>query len=73
MLEEVRRLKRENKEGMEKQEDLMSSAKVLQRRITRQSKVINCDFICFPNISASRRESKADQEFKKCLHFQNKK
>ena len=33
MLEEVKRLKVENKEGMEKQDDLMTSAKVLQRRI----------------------------------------
>lgn len=40
MLEEVKKLKVENKEGMEKQEDLMTSAKVLQRRIKTQSKVI---------------------------------
>ena len=40
MLEEVSRLKVENKHGMEKQEDLMSSAKVLQRRIKTQSKVM---------------------------------
>ena len=39
MLEEVRRLKRENKEGMEKQEDLMASAKLLQGRIHSQNKV----------------------------------
>ena len=38
-MEEVRRLKRENKEGMEKQEDLMASAKLLQGRIHSQNKV----------------------------------
>ena len=40
MLEEVSKLKVENKNGMGRQEDLMSSAKVLQRRIKTQSKVI---------------------------------
>ena len=39
MLEEVKRLKKANKEGMEKQEDLMASAKVLQGRINSQNKV----------------------------------
>lgn len=48
MLEEVRRLKRENKEGMEKQEDLMASAKLLQGRIHSQNKVgiFSADFMC---------------------------
>ena len=39
MLNEVKKLKKENKEGMEKQEGLMSSAKVLQDRINNQNKV----------------------------------
>merc|ERR1712029_528857 len=38
MLNEVKKLKKENKEGMEKQEGLMSSAKVLQDRINNQNK-----------------------------------
>ena len=49
MLEEVKRLKKANKEGMEKQEDLMASAKVLQGRINSQNKVkyIKCLNIFF--------------------------
>ena len=39
MMEEVKKLKKENKEGMEKQEDLMNSAKVLQNRISEGKKV----------------------------------
>ena len=39
MLNEVKKLKKENKEGMEKQEELMSSAKVLQERVNNQNKV----------------------------------
>ena len=50
-MEEVRRLKRENKEGMEKQEDLMASAKLLQGRIHSQNKVgvfyiFSADVLC---------------------------
>ena len=71
MLAEVTRLKVENKEGMEKQEDLMTSAKVLQRRITRQSKVMKCDFICFPNIPGPQRESKS--KFKEISTFSEQK
>jgi len=41
MLNEVKKLKKENKEGMEKQEGLMSSAKVLQDRINNQNKPEN--------------------------------
>ena len=74
MLAEVTRLKAENKEGMEKQEDLMTSAKVLQRRITRQSKVMKCDFICFPNIAGPQRDKvKRPENIKRFLHFQKKK
>ena len=71
MLAEVTKLKMENKEGMERQDDLMTSAKVLQRRITRQSKVMKCDFICFANIPGPQRQSKAS--ILQFLHFQNKK
>ena len=39
MVEEVKRLKKANKDGMERQEDLMASAKVLQGRISSQNKV----------------------------------
>ena len=39
MLEEVKKLKKENKEGMEKQEHMMNSAKVLQSRINEGKKV----------------------------------
>ena len=73
MLAEVSRLKVENKEGMEKQEDLMSSAKVLQRRITRQSKVMKCDFICFPNIPGPQRDRKLGPEFKEISTFSEQK
>ena len=41
MVEEVKRLKKANKDGMERQEDLMASAKVLQGRISSQNKVTN--------------------------------
>ena len=73
MLAEVTRLKAENKEGMEKQEDLMTSAKVLQRRITRQSKVMKCDWFCFPNISGPRREIQLGPEFKEISTFSEQK
>ena len=39
MIEEAKRLKKANKAGMEKQEDLMAAAKVLQGRINSQNKV----------------------------------
>ena len=39
MVDEIKKLKKENKEGMEKQEDLMNSAKVLQGRINEGQKV----------------------------------
>lgn len=49
MIEEAKRLKKANKEGMERQEDLMASAKVLQGRISSQNKVNNISyFICHP-------------------------
>ena len=73
MLAEVARLKVENKEGMEKQDDLMSSAKVLQRRITRQSKVMKCDFICFPIIPGPQRERKVGIEYKEISTFSEQK
>ena len=44
MIEEAKRLKKANKEGMERQEDLMASAKVLQGRISSQNKVNNFSF-----------------------------
>ena len=37
----MKRLKKANKDGMERQEDLMASAKVLQGRISSQNKVTN--------------------------------
>ena len=39
MVDEIKKLKKENKEGMEKQEDLMNSAKILQGRINEGQKV----------------------------------
>ena len=38
----MKRLKKANKDGMERQEDLMASAKVLQGRISSQNKVNIC-------------------------------
>ena len=50
MIEEAKRLKKANKEGMERQEDLMASAKVLQGRISSQNKVSNFSFSYLPII-----------------------
>ena len=56
MLEELKRLQKFNKEGKDKQDYLMSSAKVLQARIARNNKVRQ-DKVSVSNLTTKHENS----------------